>query len=57
MQKCEYFCIELHLDQDFSYLNSFSCKLGSGGAALKRPGLVQLDETFVVLKSNSSCNT
>lgn len=39
------------------YLDSFPCEPGSGGSTLKRPGLVQLDETFVILKSYSSCNS
>ncbi|TNN82672.1 hypothetical protein EYF80_007190 [Liparis tanakae] len=34
------------------YLDSFPRELGSSGSALERPGLVQLDETFVILQSH-----
>lgn len=39
------------------YLDRFPCEEGPGGSALKGPGLVELDETFVILKSHSGCNT
>ncbi|KAG7242960.1 hypothetical protein INR49_017651 [Caranx melampygus] len=40
-----------------AYLHSFPCELGSSGSTLERPCLVELDETFVILKSHSSCDT
>lgn len=39
------------------YLDSFPCELGSSSSALKRSGLVEPNQTFVILKSYSSCDT
>lgn len=46
-----------HKESKVKYLNSFPCKLGSGGTILKHSGLVDLDETFVIVKSHLGCNT
>lgn len=36
-----------------SYLDGFPGEQGAGGSALEAPGLVELDEAFVVLQSHS----
>lgn len=46
-----------HKESKVKYLNSFPCKLGSSGTILKHSGLVDLDETLVIVKSHLGCNT
>lgn len=39
-----------------SYLDGFAGEQGAGGSALEAPGLVELDETLVVLQGHSGCD-
>lgn len=45
------------MKQTGPYLNGLPRELGPSCSALKRPGLVESDETFVVLKSHSGCDS
>lgn len=38
------------------YLDGFPSEHGPSGSTLESPGLVELDQTFVVLQSHSGCD-
>lgn len=45
------------MKQTGPYLDGLPHELGPSGSTLKCPGLVEPDETFVVLKSHSGCDS